>query len=486
VSGAARICQRYKSGTAETVCVLDFRFVKNKSSMTLWVRSATVADNNFTNNYNGRIVSDTITTSGVYDITVYGAQGGAARGGAGGLGAAVSGDIFLQAGTVLEIVVGGEGANGKYAGGGGGGSFVIETYDGSNAVDTILAVAGGGGGAGSHGAGGAGRSVASGGNGGGYGPGPGGVGPAPGKGGDDGGGGGGYTGGAGSRGRAGTPGGDSGKTFLGGIPSGPSAGRGGFGGGGGGGYSGGGGGGGYGGGGGGGYADSDGGGGGGSYLDSAFTNTSESGAAVYDNGVVGIDLVCYLSGTRIAVLEGEIAVEDLCPGDLVITAAGALWPIRWIGRQTVSTRFADPLRVLPIRIRAGAIAEDIPERDLLVSPDHAVLIGDILAHANALVNGTSIIRETNVPEILTYYHIEIAEHALILAEGLPAESFVDNVSRQQFDNWSEYQALGIHAAGIPEMDYPRAKSVRQVPRFIRARLAARAEVLLGQQDAAAA
>ncbi len=190
---------------------------------------------------------------------------------------------------------------------------------------------------------------------------------------------------------------------------------------------------------------------------------------------MSIDLVCYLAGTRIPVPGGETAVEDLRAGDLVLTVAGELRPVRWVGRQTVSTRFADPLRALPIRIRAGAIAPNMPARDLLVSPDHAVLVEDVLVQAGALVNGASVIREANVAEILTYYHIEIAAHALILAEGLPAETFVDHVSRQVFNNWDEYASLGLTET-IPEMAYPRVKSHRQVQSGIRRRLAARAEV----------
>jgi hypothetical protein len=161
-------------------------------------------------------------------------------------------------------------------------------------------------------------------------------------------------------------------------------------------------------------------------------------------------------------------------GDDVVLADGRVMPVRWIGRNTVSTRFADPLRVLPIRIRAGALAEGLPERDLLVSPEHALLVEDILIQAGALVNGVSIIRERAVPESFTYYHVELAEHALILAEGTPAESFVDHVDRAAFDNWAEHAALHGAAAPISEMPYPRAQSHRQVPPEIRQRLMARA------------
>ena len=159
-------------------------------------------------------------------------------------------------------------------------------------------------------------------------------------------------------------------------------------------------------------------------------------------------------------------------------------PVRWIGRNTVSTKFADPLRVLPIRIRAGALADHLPVRDLLVSPEHAVLVDDILVEAGALVNGLSIVRESKVAETFVYYHIELAEHALVLAEGTPAESFVDNIHRMAFDNWEQHEAL-YGDAPIIEMDYPRARSHRQVPMDIRARLLDRATMPALQREVAA-
>ena len=191
----------------------------------------------------------------------------------------------------------------------------------------------------------------------------------------------------------------------------------------------------------------------------------------------GTDTFCFMAGTLIRTADGEVAVESLKRGDLVLTQDGRSIPVDWLGIQTVSMRFADKMRVLPIRIRAGALAEHVPSRDLLVSPDHAMLIDGALIHAGALVNGTSIVRETNVPTIFTYYHVEVEDHSLILAENAPAETFVDNVDRLNFDNWGEHEALYPNGKQVDELPYPRAKSYRQVPVRTRVMLADRAQAI---------
>ena len=195
---------------------------------------------------------------------------------------------------------------------------------------------------------------------------------------------------------------------------------------------------------------------------------------------------CFMAGTRVATQAGTASVETLRIGDAVVLQEGGAAPVTWIGRQTVSTVFADKLRVLPVRIKAGALAEGVPSRDLLISPEHAVLLDGVLVQAGALVNGVSITRETQVPETFTYYHVEVASHALILAEGVPAETFVDNVDRLAFDNWAEHEALYGNEAAIPEMAYPRAKSQRQVPQAIRTGLLDRANTLHGVAELALA
>jgi hypothetical protein len=220
-------------------------------------------------------------------------------------------------------------------------------------------------------------------------------------------------------------------------------------------------------------------------VNDVLTITTNDGSSL-DTDNINIDVICFMPGTNIAVPDGEAKVETLRPGDLVTTATGEAKAVRWIGRQTVSRVFADPLRVLPIRIRAGALGENVPCRDLLISPDHAVLVDGVLIQAGALVNGSSIVRETDVSQVYTYYHVELDDHSLVLAENVAAETFIDNVDRLGFDNWAEYQALYPGGKPIEEMSYPRAKSFRQVPQAARIRLATRGEALYGSTVATAA
>ncbi len=392
--------------------------------------------------YDGSVIQyDTIATTGTYDIVAAGGQGGTAMAYnmPGGLAASSGGDIFLQAGAVLEIVGGGEGTTNRNpsGAGGGGGSFVIEINNGSIAVDINEVIAGGGGGAGPPGAGGSGLTGPTGGAGGGGGfSGAGGVNGAAGSGGSSGGGGGGFEGGNGASFDAKAPGGSGiagGSDFAGGLGAdgGVYGSDGGFGGGGGGGYSGGGGGGGYGGGGGG--SSGGGGGGGGSYVNSTI-GVSQSAGVNSGAGFVDITPLCYCLGTRIKTARGVVAVEDLAIGDLAVTASGGARLVQWIGRRRIDlTRHADPARARPIRIAAGAFPGGVPHRDLLVSPDHAVVFDGMLIPAKLLVNGASIAVDTVCREV-TYFHVELASHDILLAEGLAAESYLDTGNRDMFEN----------------------------------------------------
>jgi hypothetical protein len=79
--------------------------------------------------------------------------------------------------------------------------------------------------------------------------------------------------------------------------------------------------------------------------------------------------------------------------------------------------------------------------------------------------------------VFVYYHVELADHSLVLAENTAAETFIDNVDRLAFDNWNEHEALHADQPALAEMSLPRAKSHRQVPSALRRKLSDRAAEL---------
>jgi collagen type I alpha len=152
-------------------------------------------------------------------------------------------------------------------------------------------------------------------------------------------------------------------------------------------------------------------------------------------------VTCFAEGTCIATVSGPMAVEDLSAGDVVRTVDGCgQSTVRWIGHRAVDcARHKRPEQVWPIRVRAGAFGARQPQRDLLISPDHAVFMDGVLVPAKHLINGTSIAQVKM--DRVTYYHVELSQHAILLAEGLPAESYLDTGDRTNFANGGGAVAL---------------------------------------------
>jgi hypothetical protein len=142
---------------------------------------------------------------------------------------------------------------------------------------------------------------------------------------------------------------------------------------------------------------------------------------------------CYRTGTRILTEMGETAVEHLSIGDRIITRSGEAKPVIWIGHRRIDcARHPDPDSVRPIRVLAGAFGKDLPHRDLWLSPDHAIFVGDVLIPVRYLANGRTIVQHAQ--DTVEYWHVELAEHDVIYAEGLPAESYLDTGNRSAFAN----------------------------------------------------
>jgi hypothetical protein len=146
---------------------------------------------------------------------------------------------------------------------------------------------------------------------------------------------------------------------------------------------------------------------------------------------------CYLAGTRILTENGEVAVEDLAEGDRVVTLSGdvrSLRPVRWVGQRRINLRqHAQPNLAAPVRVRQHAFGEDLPARDLLVSPDHCLFVDGKLIPAKLLINDMTIVQERGATSV-HYYHVELDQHSVMFAEGLPAESYLDTGNRAMFAN----------------------------------------------------
>jgi hypothetical protein len=123
--------------------------------------------------------------------------------------------------------------------------------------------------------------------------------------------------------------------------------------------------------------------------------------------------------------------------------------VRWIGRRRYSQAAVLGNRELaPVRIQAGALADNVPRRDLWVSPEHAMYVDGALYPARALVNDLTITQSTTARDV-SYFHIEFETHDVIFAEGAPSESFVDDHSRAMFDNAAEFHARYPGSPAVP-------------------------------------
>ncbi len=186
---------------------------------------------------------------------------------------------------------------------------------------------------------------------------------------------------------------------------------------------------------------------------------------------------CYCAGTRILTDKGDIPVEALAVGDLVVTASGAQRPIQWIGHRKLDTaRHAFPLEVFPVRICKDAFGEGLPHRELWLSPEHAVFVDGVLIPIIRLANGATV-RQERVAHV-SYFHVELESHDVLLAEGLPAESFLDCGSRPGFANCENFVAL--HPTFAPKSwDEACAPLKEKGPEVdaVRNRLLARVEAL---------
>ena len=178
---------------------------------------------------------------------------------------------------------------------------------------------------------------------------------------------------------------------------------------------------------------------------------------------------CFATGTRIATPDGDKPIEMLRAGDLVLTHDGRAAPVIWRARQSIVNPRNLSVGRSPVRIEAGALGPDLPNGPLTVTADHALLFDDMLINAGTLVNGTTIrlLPLAGLPARFNYWHLELEKHECVVANGVPAESFIDYVGRSGFDNYDEYLEIAGADRLIAEMPLPRVCAHRLVPPDLR-------------------
>ncbi|WP_198378681.1 Hint domain-containing protein [Neoroseomonas rubea] len=188
--------------------------------------------------------------------------------------------------------------------------------------------------------------------------------------------------------------------------------------------------------------------GGGTGTEAWRTFTHSDGTSFRARDFEGI--ACFAEGTLIATARGEVPVETLRAGHLVLTAHGGvpLQPLRWVGHTTVDVaRQRNRAAVAPVVIKAGALADRVPFRDLRVSPEHAIFLDGRLVPARLLVNGSTIVQESWVGRV-TYWHVEFEAHGLVVSDGAVTESYLDDGNRHLFDN-AGIAAIAVDFAANP-------------------------------------
>jgi hypothetical protein len=187
---------------------------------------------------------------------------------------------------------------------------------------------------------------------------------------------------------------------------------------------------------------------------------------------------CFVAGSRLTAEAGQVPVEELRVGQLVRTLDGSMEPVIWLGRRRVAClRHPTPQDVWPVRVRAHAFGEGEPTRDLWLSPDHAVFVEGNLIPVRYLINGATIVQEPI--ESVDYWHVELARHAVLFAEGLAAESYLDTGNRIAFANGGGTTQLHPDFALQVWASRACAPLVRGGPKLaaVRAKVLDRAEIL---------
>jgi hypothetical protein len=166
------------------------------------------------------------------------------------------------------------------------------------------------------------------------------------------------------------------------------------------------------------------------HFQSDFSVTDDSADS---ETIITTDVPCFCRGVRIRTPSGEVPVEVLKVGDPVTTLSGAITSIIWIGSGRQLIRRGQRCNATPIRVCRGALAENVPYSDLRVTKGHSLYFDGVLIPAEFVVNHRSILWDDHA-QVVEYFHIELATHDVLIANGAAAESYRDDGNRALFQN----------------------------------------------------
>ncbi|WP_406721370.1 Hint domain-containing protein [Thioclava litoralis] len=195
---------------------------------------------------------------------------------------------------------------------------------------------------------------------------------------------------------------------------------------------------------------------------------------------------CFTPGAQIMTAQGPRRIEELRLGDQVVTRDNGLQAIRWLGARSLGAEALDAPALRPIRIPAGSLGDGLPAIDLLVSPQHRMLLrGPELQLAfsedEMLIAATHLCGARGIhairPDSVTYIHMMFDHHEVVLANGVWSESFQPGCqvmgameTAQRTEILTLFPALeGALEGGTPEQAYPAARASLKGPEAILAR-----------------
>jgi hypothetical protein len=164
-----------------------------------------------------------------------------------------------------------------------------------------------------------------------------------------------------------------------------------------------------------------------------FVNANYLSDGVDGTNIFLTDAPCFAAGTRILTPRGESPVEHIAVGDTVSAVSGVSRSVAWIGTGKVLATRGTRNAATPVIVRKGALADNIPHRDLRITKGHSLCLDGALIPIEKLINHRSILWDDRAQEV-KIYHIELESHDVLLANGAPAESYRDDGNRWLFQN----------------------------------------------------